>query len=101
MQQAGNRVTPEEIVAAILVELDQKTAPGYYTNYVPNVFKVYLYREDYRELLPLKDKIREEAVRALHEEIHRRNGSAAVAIPLPFAKKKQRKRFEAMGDWVV
>ena len=101
MRPTGNKVTPEEIVAAILVELDQSTATGYYTNYVPNVFKVYLYREDYRALLPLKEKIREEAVRALHEELHRRNGSSALAIPLPFAKKKQRKRYEAMGDWVV
>jgi len=66
MRQAGNRVTPEEIVAAILVELDQRSAPGYYTNYVPNVFKVYLYGEDFRALLPLKEKIREEAIRALH-----------------------------------
>lgn len=101
MPQAGNRVTPEEIVAAILVELDQRMAPGYYTNYVPNVFKVYLYGEDYRALLPLKDKIRDEAIRALHEELQRRNGTHGLALPLPFAKKKQRKRYEAMGDWVV
>ena len=96
-----NRVTPEEIVAAILVELDRRTAPGYYTNYVPNVFKVYLYSQDYRELLPLKDKIRDEAIRALHEELQRLNRSSALAIPLPFAKKKQPKRHEAMGDWVI
>ncbi len=32
MRQDGNRVTPEEIVAAILVELDRRMAPGYYTN---------------------------------------------------------------------
>jgi hypothetical protein len=101
MRPSGNRVTPEEIVAAILVELDQSTAPGFYTNYVPNVFKVYLYGEDFRALLPLKEKIREEAVRALHEELHRRNGSVALALPLPFGKKKQRKRYEAMGDWVI
>jgi hypothetical protein len=101
MPQAGNRVTPEEIVAAILVELDQRMAPGYYTNYVPNVFKIYLYRDDYRDLLPLKDKIRDEAVRALHEELHRRNGTSALALPLPFAKRKARKRYEAMGDWVI
>jgi len=102
MRQAGNRVTPEEIVAAILVELDQRSAPGYYTNYVPNVFKVYLYGEDFRALLPLKEKIREEAIRALHEELHRRNGNGpALSIPLPFAKKKARKRYEAMGDWVI
>jgi hypothetical protein len=101
MRPSGNRVTPEEIVAAILVELDQSTAPGFYTNYVPNVFKVYLYGEDFRALLPLKEKIREEAVRALHEELHRRNGVPALALPLPFAKKKQRKRYEAMGDWVI
>jgi hypothetical protein len=101
MPQAGNRVTPEEIVAAILVELEQRMAPGYYTNYVPNVFKVYLYREDYRDLLPLKDRIRDEAVRALHEELHRRNGTSTLALPLPFAKRKARKRFEAMGDWII
>src|SRR5580704_15870893 len=98
MRQDGNRVTPEEIVAAILVELDRRMAPGYYTNYVPNVFKVYLYREDFRDLLPLKDKIRDEAIRALHEELHRRNGSPAISLPLPFTKKKPRKRYEAMGD---
>jgi hypothetical protein len=101
MRQAGNRVTPEEIVAAILVELEQRTATGYYTNYVPNVFKVYLYREDYHDLLPLKDKIRDEAVRALHEELQRLNGPSVLALPLPFARKKPRKRYEAMGDWVV
>lgn len=101
MRPDGNRVTPEEIVAAILVEFDRSMAPGYYTNYVANVFKIYLYREDYRNLLPLKDKIRNEAVRALNEELQRRNGSAALSLPLPFAKKKQRKRYEAMGDWTI
>ena len=101
MRQDGNSVTPDEIVAAILVEFERRTAPGYYTNYVPNVFKVYLYRDDFRDLLPLKDKIREEAVRALHEELQRRNGTSALSLPLPFAKKKQRKRFEAMADWVI
>jgi len=101
MRPAGNGVTPEEIVAAILVELDRRTAPGYYTNYVPNVFNVYLFRDDYRDLLPLKDRIRDEAVRALHEELNRLNGSAPLALPLPFAKKKHRKRYEALGDWVI
>jgi hypothetical protein len=86
MPQTGNRVTPEEIVAAILVELEQRTATGYYTNYVPNVFKVYLYREDFRDLLPLKDKIRDEAIRALHED------------PCPSPR---RSRGSAMKPWAI
>ena len=39
------KVTPEEIVGSILDEMHESITPGWYTDFVPNIFRVYLYRE--------------------------------------------------------
>ena len=66
-------VTPEELITAILIEFEKSIVRSYYTNYVRNIFRVYLYRDDYSNLRPFQDRIREEAARALQEELNRLN----------------------------
>ena len=38
-------VTPEELITAILIEFEKSIVRSYYTNYVRNIFRVYLYRD--------------------------------------------------------
>ena len=94
-------VTPEELITAILIEFEKGIVRSYYTNYVRNIFRVYLYRDDYSNLRPFQDRIREEAARALQEELNRLNRSPKTIPALPFQKKHRQKRYEPLGDWVI
>jgi hypothetical protein len=94
-------VTPEELITAILVEFEKGIVRSYYTNYVRNIFRVYLYRDDYSNLRPFQERIREEAARALQEELNRLNRPRKGAPALPFQKKQRQKRYEPLGDWTI
>jgi len=94
-------VTPEELITAILIEFEKGIVRSYYTNYVKNIFRVYLYRDDFSNLRPFQDRIREEAARALQEELNRLNRSPKTIPALPFQKKQRQKRYEPLGDWVI
>ena len=85
-------VTPEELITAILIEFEKGIVRSYYTNYVKNIFRVYLYRDDFSNLRPFQDRIREEAARALQEELNRLNRSPKTIPALPFQKKQRQKR---------
>src|SRR6266403_3312532 len=76
-------VTPEELITAILVEFEKGIVRSYYTNYVKNIFRVYLYRDDFSNLRPFQERIREEAARALQAELNRLNRSPRIPA-LPF-----------------
>src|SRR6266851_7723696 len=82
-------VTPEELITAILIEFEKGIVRSYYTNYVKNIFRVYLYRDDYANLRPFQDRIREEAARALQEELNRLNRPQKGVPALPFQKKQR------------
>src|SRR6202171_159493 len=93
------QVTPEEIVTLILAEMEAGMCPGYYSNLVPSVYHVYLNIDDLDRLRAIHQRIREEAVRALEEELTRLNKAPKLKLPLTDAKK--RKRYEALGDFTV
>jgi len=97
------RVTPEEIINFLLEEMEAGMSPSYYSNLVPSVYDVYLYIDDLERLRPLESRIREEAVNALSEKLASLNKVAEplLKLPLPGAKKKRAKRFEALGDFTV
>lgn len=97
------RVTPEEIINFLLEEMEAGMSPSYYSNLVPSVYDVYLYIDDLERLRPLEARIREEAVNALSEKLASLNKSPEplLKLPIPGAKKKRGKRFEALGDFTV
>ncbi len=95
------RITPEDIIALILDEMEAATAPSHYSNLVPNVFDVYLYADDLDRLKPLIGRVRDEAARALSTRIADLNKSGA-GLKIPLLKDRTpRKQYEALGDWVV
>ncbi len=95
-------VTPEEIVYLLLEEMRAEVAPLFYTNLVRSVFHVYLAPDDLQRLRPVLPRVREEAVRALNEELAKLNRSARPKPHLPFlGQPKRQKPYEAMGDWSI
>lgn len=92
------KVTPEEIVGSILDEMHESITPGWYTDFVPNIFRVYLYREDLERLVGLESRIREQAQRALDEELDKLNRPARA---LPFLPGTPQKRCEPLGHWTI
>jgi hypothetical protein len=92
------RVTPEQIVGLILDEMRQSITPGWYTDYVNNIYRVYLYREDLDELAPLQSRIREQGSRALDEELAKLSKPVRAMPLLPAAR---RKRCEPLGNWTI
>ncbi|MGI8990611.1 MAG: FHA domain-containing protein [Bryobacteraceae bacterium] len=95
-------VTPREIIDLILEEMRAEIAPLYFTNLVRSVYDVFLNAEDLERLRPVQERIREEAVRALNDELSRLNKGRQSRINLPLLKDTRKKaRYEAMGDWVV
>lgn len=92
------KVTPEDIVGRILEEMHNSITPGWYTDFIPNVFRVYLYRDDLEGLLGLEPRIREQAARALDEELEKLNRPTRALAFLPGAPKK---RLEPLGTWSI
>ena len=71
MFDARHGVTPEEVVAAILVQFNENIVPGYYVNYTHNIFRVYVDTDTFSALRPFQNRIREEATLALGEHARR------------------------------
>ena len=95
-------VTPEEIITLILAEMNAGLAPSFYSNLVPSVFHVYLYAEDLERLRPVEQRIRDEAARALSEELARLNKAGVPLIRVPlFTEQKKLKRYEALEEWSI
>ena len=89
-----SQVTPEDVVEMILDKMQEQISPSYYKYLVPNIFNVYLHSEDFERLRGLHHVIREEAVRALDEEIGKLNRPKAGLPDLPWQQSKRRKRYE-------
>jgi hypothetical protein len=92
------RVTPEEIVGLILDEMRLSITPGWYTDYANSIYRVYLCRQDLDELAALQPRIREQASRALDEEL------AKLSRPvrgIPLLPSPRKKRCEPLGNWVI
>jgi hypothetical protein len=98
MNEVQRKTTAEEVVAAILVEFERTTMPGYYVDYVRNWFRVYLSPDDFAQLKPFEDRVREEAARALDERLKELNNGARGG----WGKITGRgKRCERLGDWRI
>src|SRR5258708_27846896 len=91
-------VTPEELITAILIEFEKSIVRSYYTNYVRNIFRVYLYRDDFSNLRPFQERIREEDALSLQEELNRLNRSPKTLPALPFPKKLRQKPMKSPYD---
>lgn len=91
-------VTPEDIVAGILKEFQQSTLPGFYVDYVRNSFRVFLHPEDFGVLKPFQTRIRDEAIRALDQEMERLNKGRNGGL---FGGGGRTKRCERLGNWSV
>ncbi len=98
-------VTPKEIIDLILEEMRSEIAPLYYTNLVRSVYDVYLNPDDLERLRPVQERIRDEAIRALNDELAKLNKNRRSKIKLPLLRvlRDNRKKavYEALGDWVV
>ncbi len=95
-------VTPEEIVYLILEEMRAEVAPLFYTNLVRSVFHVYLAPSELERLRAVLPRVREEAVRALNEELAKMNQGARPKLRIPLLNEpRRRKPYEAMGEWSV
>jgi hypothetical protein len=97
-RERQSRVTPEEIVGLILDEMQQSVTPGWYTDYVNSIYRVYLYREDLDSLAALHPRIREQASRALDEELAKLNRPVRT---VPLLRAPRRKRCEPLGHWTI
>lgn len=94
-------VTPEEIIDLIVAEMDAQQAPSRFSILVRNAFHVRLEETQFERLKPVQNRIRTEAVRALNEELARRNkGSRSFRIPGIDPPADQR-RWETLADWHI
>jgi len=93
------QVTPEEIIHVLLEEMEAGLCPSYYSNLVPSTYDVYLPLDDLERLRPLESRIREEATRALGEQLKKLNRDSKFRLPLLAGK--QAKRYETLGEWSV
>lgn len=98
MKAARPGVTPEDIVAAVLKEFHQSTLPGFYVDYVRNSFRVFLHPEDFAVLKAFQSRIRDEAIRALDQELERINKARGGRM---FGTPAKAKRCERLGNWSV
>jgi len=94
------QVTPEEIIHVLLEEMEAGLCPSYYSNLVPSRYDVYLSLDDLERLRPLESRIREEATRALSEQLKRLNRESKFRVPL-LSGSKQSKRYETLGEWSI
>lgn len=96
------QVTPEEIVYLILEEMRAEAAPLFYTNLVRSTFHVYLAPDDFERLRPVLPRLREEAERALDEELAKLNQPGRSRLRLPFLDEPRRhKPYEALAPWSI
>jgi hypothetical protein len=101
MRAPDDAVTPQEIIAAVLLEFEQAVLPSHFKNYVRSRFRVYLYREDYERLHSLFEKMRAEAIDALQEKLTGLNRRAGARSKLSFGKKTISRRYELTGSWAI
>ncbi len=95
-------VTPKEIIDLILEEMRSEIAPLYYTNLVRSVYDVYLNPDDLERLRPVQERIRDEAIRALNDELAKLNRNRRSKIKLPLLRDDRKQAvYEAIGEWVV
>jgi hypothetical protein len=94
------QVTPEEIIHVLLEEMEAGLCPSFYSNLVPSTYDVYLALDDLERLRPLESRIRDEATRALGEQLKKLNRDSKFRLPSSLSG-KQPKRYETLGEWSI
>jgi hypothetical protein len=95
----NKRATGRDIILALVENMRESREPLLYNTIVPSHYDVYLHREDYERLSAVFTRIREEAKKALGEEMVRL-GKKGFSL-LPGLKTKPPKHEAAQGDWYI
>ncbi len=93
------RATGKEIILAILENMRESQEPLLFTTLVASHYDVYLHRQDYERLAAILPRIREEARRALKEELARVQTTRKSLVP--GLKRGGPKTEAAESDWHV
>jgi hypothetical protein len=93
------KATGRDIILAILDNMMESQEPLLYTTLVASHYDVYLNKEDYERLAGIFSRIREEARRALKEELTRIQGKGRSF--LPGLKSSSPKPEAAESDWYI
>src|SRR3972149_4802317 len=75
------KATGRDIILAILENMRESSEPLLYSTLVASHYDVYLHRDDHERLAGILPKIREEARRALKEELGRSQGKGRFSLP--------------------
>jgi hypothetical protein len=94
-----NKATGKDIILALVDNMRESSEPLLYNTLVPSHYDVYLHQDDHDRLSPIFSRIRDEARRALSEEIGRL-GRQGFSL-LPGLKSKKPKHEAAEGDWYL
>ncbi|PYV15029.1 MAG: hypothetical protein DMG07_10695 [Acidobacteria bacterium] len=95
----SSKAVGRDIIQAIVENLHESREPLRYSTLVPSIYAVYLHPDDYDRLAGIFPRMREEAKRALAEELARLNGRRRALLPglAPRAPKHQ----SAEPDWYI
>lgn len=94
----SERVTPRDIIDAILENMEDSAEEIYFNYQVPGVYQVYLHPDDYRRLEGLFSEITKQAEFALEERLKKLNKTS----PLDKLSLKKRIPFEnAQDGWCI
>jgi hypothetical protein len=93
------KATGRDIILALVDNMRESREPLLYNVLVPSHYDVYLHRDDYERLSTVFPRIREEAKKALTEELGRL-GKKGFSL-IPGLKAKPPKHETAEGDWYV
>lgn len=93
------RATGKEIILAILENMRESQEPLLFTTLVASHYNVYLHRQDYERLAAILPRIRDEARRALKDELGRVQGTRRSLIP--GLKRNGPKTEAAESEWHV
>jgi hypothetical protein len=95
----SDKATGRDIILAILDNMRESSEPLLYNTLVPSHYDVYLHRTDYERLSGIFNRIRDESIKALSEEMQKSSRKRSSLLP---GLKRRQPRVEAAGtDWFV
>ena len=93
------KATGRDIILALVENMRESREPLLYNIIVPSHYDVYLHRDDHDRLVSVFPRIREEAKKALGEEMARLSKKGLSL--LPGLKARPPKHEAAQGDWYI
>jgi hypothetical protein len=98
--EGSGGVTAKEIIDLLIEEMRQELMPSKFCTFVRNVFHVALSPSEYERFRNLVAPMRQQAIKALNEELARLNGARLAKVP-GVNRFVGRERFEKIGEWVI